>query len=222
MNDRPGEERDETNPEVTEGDELIPDAEGVPTSEHVGVVAADEIDPAIQSPQPDRESPSVNDSPAGPSGLKVFGTVVGLFAAVAIGYGVSLGLFSFFADDLSLELGALIVDDQLTMELFGMLLLFVPLFAVPVLAVITGVVVTVSYQGPAFSAVGISAFGALVGFTLVAGTFVVFTSVIVGDAGGTATNTGALFGELSAFGIGVALAGGLSTVITATTDIWSE
>ncbi|MEF8814599.1 MAG: hypothetical protein V5A55_12385 [Halovenus sp.] len=133
------------------------------------------------------------------SGKQFVKYIVGVFAAVGLGYGVGLLLLD-------------AVGDQ-SFAIIGSIALFVPILSAPIIAMATGLLTGLRLDTDEQSAAVASAAGAFVGFLVLLIILIIFSSIVTGGGGGGGSPAD-LLGPLLAFGTGVAVtAGGTAFVV---------
>jgi len=135
------------------------------------------------------------------SGKRFVKYIVGVFAAVGVGYGVGLVL-----------LDAIGGQGFVLIRTFA---LFVPVLVAPIIAMATGLLTGLRLDTDEQSAAVASAAGAFVGFIALLVILVIFASIVTGDGGGSGGggSPADLLGPLLAFGIGVAVTGAGTTFV---------
>ncbi|WP_247729927.1 hypothetical protein [Halovivax limisalsi] len=164
--------------------------------------------PADASQQPGRQSDretagSVTDILGEESGKRFLKYIVGVYAVVAIGYGIGLFL-----------LDAIGGSEVATI---GYVSLFVPILGAPIIAMVTGLLTGLRLETDDRSAALTSAVGAFVGFVVLLFLILIFASIVAdGGSSGGGGGGGSLsdfFGPLVAFGTGVAATGAGTTYV---------
>lgn len=135
------------------------------------------------------------------SGQRFLKYIVGVFAAVAGGYGVGLLLFDAVADEFVGEL--------------ALVALFVPVFGAPIISMVTGLMTGLRLEAGDQPAAVASAVGSFIGFFVMLILLVVFASIVVsnGDGAGGGDGLNDIFFEMAAFGLGVATTGAGTTFV---------
>lgn len=141
------------------------------------------------------------------SGKRFLKYIVGVFVAVAIGYGVGLVLLDSVGDG---DAAAL-----------GLVALFVPILGAPLISMVTGLLTGLRLNADTRPAALVSAVGAFVGFVVLLFIILIFASMVSdgGSSSGSDGSVGDFFGPLFAFGTGVATTGAGTTYVVKQIDI---
>lgn len=146
---------------------------------------------------------SVTDILSEQSGKRFLKYIVGVYAVVAIGYGVGLILLDAIG-------GA-------DVAMIGYVSLFVPILGAPIIAMVTGLLTGLRLDADEQSAAFASGVGAFVGFIVLLFLILIFASIVAdggsgsgGDGGGSLSDS---LGPLFAFGTGVAVSGAGTTYV---------
>lgn len=141
------------------------------------------------------------------SGKRFLKYIVGVFVAVAIGYGVGLVLLD--------GVGG---GDAATI---GFAALFVPILGAPLISMVTGLLTGLRLDAATQPAALVSAVGAFLGFIVLLFIILVFASIVAdgGSNGGSDGSLGDFLGPLFAFGAGVATTGAGTTYVVKQIDI---
>lgn len=159
------------------------------------------------SPAPEGDG-SVTDILGEESGKRFLKYIVGVFVAVAIGYGVGLVLLDGVGDG-----GA---------STIGFAALFVPILGAPLISMVTGLLTGLRLNAETKPAALVSAVGAFVGFIVLLFVILFFASIVAdggSNGGGSDGSVGDFFGPLFAFGAGVATTGAGTTYVVKQIDI---
>ena len=145
---------------------------------------------------------SVTDILSEASGKRFVTYVVGVFAAVALGYGVGLLLL----DALEGTEGAVL----------GGIAFLIPVFGAPIIGMATGLLTGLRLDADRRQAALVSGVGAFAGFLVMLVILVVFAALVLNGNGNDANGDGSLsdiFGPLLGFGAGVGVAGAATTYV---------
>lgn len=134
--------------------------------------------------------------------------IVGMFAAVAGGYGLGVILLSIVEGNIGLVI--------------GVFAFFIPIFGAPIIAMITGLYTGLGLNTTTKKALIVSSTGAFLGFFVLL-VVLLFSASIAGDSGGGggggSGSISELFFPLTAFGLGVAATAAGATYIVRETDL---
>lgn len=149
-----------------------------------------------------QETGSPTDILSEQSGKRFLKYIVGVFAAVGIGYGVGIVLLDAVSDEGS--------------EFVSALALFVPVLSAPLISMATGLLTGLRLSADERSASLASGVGGFIGFVVLLFILFVFASVAFSGGGGSGGGDGGLgdlLGAMLAFGIGVAITGAGTTFV---------
>jgi hypothetical protein len=132
------------------------------------------------------------------SGKQFVKYIVGVFAAVGVGYGVGLVLLD-------------AVGNQ-SFAIIGSIALFVPILSAPIIAMATGLLTGLRLDADEQSAAVASGAGAFAGFLVLLVILIIFSSIVTGSGGGGGSPAD-LLGPLLAFGTGVAVTAAGTTFV---------
>lgn len=161
--------------------------------------------PVPERGQPSQSTPPSEEAPHDPA-TDVLGEVtrtrsleyvIGVFAAIAVGYSAGLFLFDAFADEAVGE--------------FVLIAVLVPIFGAPMIAMVTGLATGFRLETDEQSAALASGVSTFLGFFVMLLVLVLSASIIV--SGGEVDRLNDLFLEMAAFGFGVAITGATTTLI---------
>lgn len=163
-----------------------------------------------QPQQPRSAGRSPTDILGEASGKQFLKYIVGVFAAVGVGYGIGLLLFDGVADSGS--------------EFAGAIALLLPIMSAPIISMVTGLITGLRLRTDRKSAAVASGVGALLGFVVLVILLLVFGALIFsgggsGGDGGGGSDLGDLLAEVLAFGLGVAVTGAMTTYVVKTIEI---
>lgn len=141
------------------------------------------------------------------SGKRFLKYIIGVFVAVAVGYGVGLILLDGVGDG---DAAAI-----------GFAALFVPILGAPLISMVTGLLTGLRMSADTKPAALVSAVGAFIGFIALLFIILIFASFVAdgGSNGGGDGSVGDFFGPLFAFGAGVATTGAGTTYVVKQIDI---
>lgn len=159
-----------------------------------------------RNPQNQSSGQSATDILSEESGKRFLKYIVGVFAAVGLGYGIGIVLFDAVADE-----GG---------ELFGAIALIIPVFGAPIISMVTGLMTGLRLEADKKSAALASGVGAFLGFLVLLFLIIIFAAIAFSNGEGDSDgNLSEFIVEMGAFGIGVAVTGAATTYVVKRIEI---